>query len=95
MASDLIRKSRTLELLKYYERQYDGIGRAIRAFEQMETVDAVEVVHGRWRMVKIGLGASSISFAKCSACGRKMNVSHYGSLYCGLCGAKMDGGDKE
>lgn len=39
MASDLIRKSRTLELLKYYERQYDGIGRAIRAFEQMETVD--------------------------------------------------------
>lgn len=58
------------------------------------TVDAVEVVHGRWSLVKIGLGVNSISFAKCSACGRKMNVSHYRSLYCGLCGAKMDGGDK-
>ena len=30
-------------------------------------------------------------YAKCSACGRKMNYSCYGYAYCSLCGARMDG----
>lgn len=60
--------------------------------DEQPTVDAVEVVHGRWSMVKVG---ETIALAKCSACGRKMNPSQYGYAYCGLCGAKMDGGDKE
>lgn len=64
----------------------------IEVINEQPTVDAAPVIHGRWSMVKMG---ENIALAKCSACGRKMNVSHYGSLYCGLCGAKMDGGEKK
>lgn len=32
-------------------------------------------------------------YAKCSACGRKMNYSCYGYAYCSLCGARMDGAE--
>ena len=48
MASDLISKSKAIEIVKFHETQYDGISWAIRELERMETVDAVEVVHGEW-----------------------------------------------
>ena len=49
--------------------------------------DVVEVRHGTWyHVTKYGVG-----YAKCSACGRKMDYSCYGYAYCALCGAKMDG----
>ena len=58
------------------------------------TVDAVEVVHGRWES-----RTDVIGFARCSVChdcniyddwpdGKKWN-------YCPNCGAKMDGGSHE
>ena len=46
------------------------------------TVDAVEVVHGRW--VK---GNWSVT---CSICG-SLSIAHDGKNYCPYCGAKMDG----
>ena len=52
------------------------------------TVDAVEVVHGKWYH---GIEKCGSVYAKCSACGRKMNYSCYGYAYCALCGARMDG----
>ena len=64
---------------------------ALGYIDAQPTVDAVEVVHGRWSMVKVG---ETRALAKCSACGRKMNPLQYGYAYCGLCGAKMDG-DRE
>ena len=51
----------------------------------------VEVKHGTWYH---GVENGSV-YAKCSACGRKMNYSCYGYAYCSLCGARMDGERKE
>ena len=50
-------------------------------------VDVVEVRNGTWYH---GTENGAV-YAKCSACGRKMNYSCYGYAYCALCGAKMDG----
>ena len=59
------------------------------------TVDAVEVVHGRW-IFDFSLDGSN--FYKCSVCGRqevllaKESTAEY-FQYC-HCGAKMDGGNE-
>ena len=53
--------------------------------EREPTVDAVEVVHGRW--VKNGWNDYS-----CSACrGQFIGHGAFGWKYCPNCGAKMDG----
>ena len=58
------------------------------------TVDAVEVVHGRWRVSR----ASEISKTVwCTACGEEIYIHKNDTLkidrmpYCPNCGAKMDG----
>lgn len=67
---------------------------ATEIIDEQPTVDAVEVVHGRWEPRKDVLG-----FVRCSAChncniyddwpdGKKWN-------YCPNCGAKMDGERRE
>ncbi len=43
---------------------------------------------GFWR---VGEEQGGVVYAKCSACGRKMESFYYGHLYCPLCGAAMDG----
>ena len=54
-------------------------------YEQPE-VDAVEVVHGRWRWC----GSDRWNDAyQCSNCGK---IAMNDSNYCPNCGAKMDGG---
>lgn len=65
-----------------------GIDRAETVIEMQPTADVVEVRHGTWYH---GTEHGAV-YAKCSACGRKMNYSCYGYAYCALCGAKMDGG---
>ena len=65
---------------------YLGLGRAIDEIEDAPTVDAVEVVHGRWENMD--------NDPKCSECGifavsDKHAVKYYD--YCPHCGAKMDG----
>ena len=60
--------------------------------DNAQTVDAVEVVHGRW-IEKVDMVASYLAgceelFYECSAC----NTPNFGeSPYCPNCGAKMDG----
>lgn len=44
MASDLISRSKAVELVKFYEGQCDGIFHATEELGRMPTVDAVEVV---------------------------------------------------
>ena len=62
------------------------------------TVDAVEVVHGRWLVErKLGVGMMVV---KCSNCDWQdadtydAVIPYESYAYCPNCGAKMDGGDK-
>ena len=67
-----------------------GITLAAETALRMPTVEAVEVVHGRW----IPAGVTE-DLAKCSVCGRMNHTLRYvysiGFNYCPKCGAKMDG----
>ena len=56
--------------------------------DNVPTVDAVEVVHGRWKRTPI----SGTLF--CSACD-KIPEFQIETTYCPNCGAKMDGGIKQ
>lgn len=55
--------------------------------EQLYTEGYRKQKHGTWYH---GTENGAV-YAKCSACGRKMNYSCYGYAYCSLCGARMDG----
>ena len=65
------------------------------------TVDAVEVVHGRWLTLeeyaeKIGADSTGYmgGWVFCSECDQQMRTIN-GWLYCPNCGAKMDGERKD
>ena len=58
-----------------------------RIIETQPTVDAVEVVHGRW----IDTDYKPDIYCKCSECGRRVYAYDDGYNYCPNCGAKMDG----
>ena len=62
----------------------------IELVEDAPTVDAVPVVHGRWKEDTGGYG-----FWICSHCGFVSEASGADMLYkfCPVCGAKMDGKD--
>lgn len=76
------------ELMELYD-YCDGLSVPIAVVQQnikdATTIDAEPVRHGRWERTSDGA-------ARCTACKRKMNPSQYGYAFCGLCGAKMDGG---
>lgn len=55
--------------------------------EAQDTVDAVEVVHGRWENVQNGKGC-------CSNCHRLDSIDSL-ATHCRYCGAKMDGDGNE
>ena len=62
-----------------------------KIINEQPTVDAVEVVHGRWLTtykVDTWMGTSEIDGYVCSECGRGSKVK---GNYCPNCGAKMDG----
>lgn len=64
-----------------------GIRKALRCMEQTPTIDAVPVVHAKWKLNRDGSGT-------CSNCIRTRNdVWDMGNLdnYCSYCGAMMDG----
>lgn len=83
------------DLLRSNCARYHCKDDVIAAIAQQPTVDAVEVVHGRW--VVSGLG-----YDCCSEC-RKVYMAGYFTIdgnkprpnfnYCPQCGAKMDGGN--
>ena len=57
--------------------------------EAAPTVDAVEVVHGRWiEQEKYTFG----TMYDCSICGTRILDNGHPWNYCPNCGAKMDGG---
>ena len=66
------------------------------------TVDAVEVVHGRWMKTKEPLGWQEVDVVECSICheswlGDEDDSFDYSEHwhYCPNCGAKMDGERKD
>ena len=70
----------------------------ISSVENAPTVDAVEVVHGRWEDIK-DLGGGNC-FGYCSNCKTPQKASNATALksmhrYCRWCGAKMDGERKD
>ena len=69
----------------------DGWNSAIDIIEQAPTVDAVEVVHGRW----VDTDYKPDIYCKCSVCGRRVYAYDDGYNYCPNCGAKMDGGNED
>ena len=58
------------------------------SIDAQPTVDAVEVVHGRWIHVPSSDMMTGKAY-KCSECG-KMRYGSYMPNYCQVCGAKMD-----
>ena len=89
-------------MAEYIEREtaiawfmpYAHVGESIDAdvvisdIKGMKAADVAPVRHGRWERTADGA-------ALCTACKRKMNLSHYGCAFCSLCGAIMDGERKE
>ena len=65
----------------------------IKGLELTPTVDAVEVVHGRWRL-ETDEEEPNLMFklVVCSVCGKTANGMYN---YCPNCGAKMDGGNED
>lgn len=72
---------------------FDDFGRCVCELdaEDAPTVDAVEVVHGRW-IEHIEIGAMN-NYCECSACNWKTPfvIRTKKFNYCPNCGAKMDG----
>ena len=62
----------------------DGWNSAIDIIENAPTIDAVPVVHGRW---KAEFEYEDFLHADCSVCGKR---SEYMYNYCPNCGAKME-----
>ena len=83
-------------LIAEYDRVHIGEpGKARKLIEDAPTVDAVEVVHGRWFM-RGGIFRCSECDSKAllkldSNVGGCREYTHFRSNYCPNCGAKMDG----
>ena len=82
-----------LEKMKRTSRYFD----VVFDVEDMPTVDAVEVVHGRWKEMHYEGGIlDGTNFDRCSICGyeRVFDDPAIKTVfkYCPNCGAKMDGG---
>ena len=80
------------DINRMYALRLDGVGLLYRFLDQIDqqpAVDAVEVVHGRWKFLDI----DGWWFDECSICG-DTTPNHDGSPpgwnYCPNCGAKMD-----
>ena len=69
-------------------------GRMVNILVKQPTVDAVEVVHGRWEML-------GDDYANCTNCGNIFETRptpmffKANNKYCRKCGAKMDGDGNE
>ena len=89
----LIAADAFLEKMKRTSRYFD----VVFDVEDMPTVDAVEVVHGRWKEMHYEGGIlDGTNFDRCSVCGyeRVFDDPAFKTVfkYCPNCGAKMNGG---
>ena len=89
-AEDFRKKASSYKVACFVEGLYE----ATELIEEAPTVDAVEVVHGRW-IDDGGLDEDGNGQYRCSSCGvgEKHNPTVTVS-YCWNCGAKMNGGNE-
>ena len=85
---------------KIYWGQVNNVA-CLEAIDDAPTVDAVEVVHGRW-LYDSGSGKYFCSACNADALSFKKDTLYGGDLYdvcltdyCPNCGAKMDGGNED
>ena len=92
-ANDAVKLLRGKCVAKYPSTFLMGLLVAATEIEQSPTVDAVEVVHGRWDEWWPGISlimTGEEMLYRCSACDAKYaDVDGY--KFCPNCGAKMDG----
>lgn len=81
-------QERTRENKEQWNGYCTGINWGRNTIADAPTVDAVEVVHGRW----IHKGAWHI---ECSECKHILAHISEAKNYCPYCGAKMDGGNED
>lgn len=85
------------DLVRGNSARYHHVDDVIAAIAGQPTVDAVEVVHGRWALEKEY--ADGTADYKCSACeyddNFNRNLVNAFYKYCPYCGAKMDGGNDD
>ena len=88
-ANDAVRLLRGKCVAKYPSTFLMGLLAAAAEVEKAPTVDAVEVVHGRWELIE----KAGVDYWCCSACGKIRSEYYYKPKdnYCPNCGAKMDG----
>lgn len=86
---------------KYPNTFLMGLLASASEIEQIPTVDAVEVVHGRWIVDAVEVDHPFLEFEsvwrdvhQCSICKEYFDVSDARN-YCPNCGAKMDGGNED
>ena len=72
-------------LVKIAEKRFGVVN--IKHIDDCPTVDAVEVVHGRWICLEAEIG-----YFACSECDHR--ILRAKCNYCPNCGAKMDGGNE-
>ena len=78
-----------------YDDGYLDATQRIEEWLEINTVDAVEVVHGRWVEKPNPWGQDGSHSYDCSICGERTCVVGHKLRYCPNCGAKMDGERKD
>ena len=73
-----------VEMADLYDADYLFVDAVMDEIDNAPTVDAVEVVHGRW--------IKYITCYRCSECSHQVTSA---DNYCPNCGAKMDGGNDD
>lgn len=82
----------------HYDITYEGI---IRLLKDAPTVDAVEVVHGRWNrrddpeFIMGDYECSACEYVECDVDTSCLEPGVNCLYYCPNCGAKMDGGNED
>ena len=81
-------------LIAQFDDSFKGFVMA-RIIDEQPTVDAVEVVHGKWMPQYDSAWIDGQRWKTGYYCSSRMGFNKAESHYCPNCGAKMDGGNED
>lgn len=84
--TEYIKRDDALEITRRTSGDY---ATAFAEIRRIPAADVAPVVHGKWEVIYV---KNRWDKARCSACKRVFESYEWGSNYCPVCGAKMDGG---
>ena len=88
---DAFMQMHTRPNIAHWEGYSIGVNWGRNTIADSPTVDAVEVVHGRWVNY-----CNDLMWQECSACGYRIQYFYSKDCkYCPNCGARMDGGNED